>query len=292
MRFAPIAAIVLLATAALAAAPSPETAWQASLKDDNKDWATAPHAILKIQDAAYLHDGQSATLEGMKGKPESYRWVAGDRAGVLIARVTQGKPMIVKDGKTYSEADIDKGIPVDTGIDVRGMTTQVEAGVIGARFFVYNQKNPAALAFKGVKYFPYDPAFAVQAAFTPDAKKQARVFRTSRGTSKAFYRVGEAAFTLKGRRFTLPFYADTNDSGKIDTMSAFFTDDLTGKGAYGSGRYVDVDKFGAFPPKEIAIDFNYAYNPNCALSPFYTCPVARDDLAIAITAGERDPHAH
>jgi uncharacterized protein (DUF1684 family) len=74
-------------------------------------------------------------------------------------------------------------------------------------------------------------------------------------------------------------------------MSAFFTDKMTGKGTYGAGRYVDASGFGGYPPKTVTLNFNYAYNPNCARSPFYTCPVAVDDLDIAVKAGERDPHA-
>jgi uncharacterized protein (DUF1684 family) len=74
-------------------------------------------------------------------------------------------------------------------------------------------------------------------------------------------------------------------------MSAFFMDDLTGKGTYGAGRYVDIADYGRFPPNNPVIDFNFAYNPNCARSPFYTCPVATDVVAMAIRAGERDPHA-
>ncbi len=82
------------------------------------------------------------------------------------------------------------------------------------------------------------------------------------------------------------------DPTKITDMSAFFTDDLTGKETYGAGRYVDVEPFGAFPPKTVTIDFNYAYNPNCARSAFFTCPVATDNIPLAVKAGERDPHMH
>jgi uncharacterized protein (DUF1684 family) len=95
---------------------------------------------------------------------------------------------------------------------------------------------------------------------------------------------------LAGKTVMLPMYAGDNDPKKIQEFSAFFTDALTGKGAYGSGRYVDVGDFGAFPPSTITIDFNGAYNPNCARSPFFTCPIAVDNIPVAVKAGERDPH--
>jgi uncharacterized protein (DUF1684 family) len=143
-----------------------------------------------------------------------------------------------------------------------------------------------------VSYYPYDAAFRVTASFAPDPKRPARVFRTSRGTDKQFYHVGDATFTLKGKTIALPFYAGSNDVKAITDISAFFTDDLTGKGAYGAGRYVDISDFGAFPPKSVVIDFNDAYNPNCARSAHFTCPVAIDNIPLAMTAGERDPHMH
>jgi hypothetical protein len=161
---------------------------------------------------------------------------------------------------------------------------------MGWRLFVFNQQNPAAKDFKGVSYFPYDPAYRVSAHFTPDPKLPPRVFRTSRGTDKQFYHVGDARFSLQGKQITLPFYAGSNDPTKIADLSAFFADDLTGKGAYGAGRYVDVGDFGKFPPSTVTIDFNTAYNPNCARSAHFTCPIATDNIALAMKAGEKDPH--
>ena len=85
------------------------------------------------------------------------------------------------------------------------------------------------------------------------------------------------------RRATIP-------SGST-ASSAFYTDGLTGKGAYGAGRYLDVKDFGPIPPKTVAIDFNRSFNPNCARSAHFTCPVTIDNIAFAIKAGERDPHS-
>ena len=283
-------ALCLLTVSAPAWAATPEAAWKADLVDTNKAYTATPHAILKIQDAAYLGEGNSASLVGKRGVPGSYKWVNGARTdAVLVAAFTGGKPVITKSGNALANPLTD--VAVDKDVDVQAYPTQVQAGVPGVRVFVYNQQNSAVSAFKGVDYFPYDPGFVVKADFTPDPKIPAHSFMTSRGTSKQFYRAGVASFLLKGQRYTLPFYTDTNERKKITSLSAFFTDDLTGKGAYGAGRYVDAPAFKSFPPKSFAIDFNYAYNPNCARSAFFTCPVAFNRLALAVTAGERDPHA-
>jgi hypothetical protein len=277
-----------------AAAPqTPEEIWKAGIADQNNAYSKTPHAMLKIQDSAYLHDGDRAVLQGVKGKPGSYHWSHDPHAGgVLTVALHGGKITATENGKALDPTLIGKSIPIDKDVDVEGQETQVDAGVKGWRIFVFNQQNPAALNFKGVSYYPYDPAFRVTATFAPDPKRPARVFRTSRGTDKQFYHVGDATFALKGKTITLPFYADSNDPKQIADMSAFFTDDLTGKGAYGAGRYVDISDFGAFPPRTAVIDFNDAYNPNCARSAHFTCPIALDNIALAMTAGERDPHMH
>jgi hypothetical protein len=282
------AGLMLFLAAASAALPrSPAQEWRDGVADANKDWAQVPHAILKIQDAAYLGEGQSATLTGTKGNPASYRWVPGNSAGILVATYSGGKLMGSLGGKPV---DLSKSVPVDTDIDVQGFPTQVSAGVIGVRVMLYNQKRADALNFKGVIYFPYNPAYRVTATFVPDPKLPSRTFRTSRGTDKQFFHAGDATFTLNGKRLTLPFYAGDNDPKKITDASAFFMDDLTGKITYGAGRYVDIDHFGPFPPKTVTIDFNDAYNPNCARSAYFTCPVATDAIATAVEAGEKDPH--
>ncbi|HEX3432044.1 MAG TPA: DUF1684 domain-containing protein [Rhizomicrobium sp.] len=288
-----VAALSIATTSLLltAAAPTPEAAWKAGIADQNKAYAVTPHAMLKIQDAAYLHDGDSAMLVGRRGVPGSYHWTTRPGAqGILLVTLRNGKLAVARNGKPADPAAITKSIAIDRNVDVEGQPTQVDAGVQGWRIFVFNQKSPVAESFKGVSYFPYDPAFRVTAQFSPDPRRRPRVFRTSRGTDKQFYRVGEARFMLAGKSVRLPMYAGENDPKKIKDFSAFFTDDLTGKGAYGSGRYVDVADFGAFPPSTIIIDFNEAYNPNCARSGFFTCPIAVDNIPVAVRVGERDPH--
>lgn len=274
-----------------AVSPTPEQAWKSGIADENKDYARVPHAMLKIQDAAYLRDGDTAMLQGRKGDPHSYRWATKPgRSRVLRVALKNGKITVTRTDGSVAEGAIAKSIPVDTDVDISGQPTQVDAGVMGWRIFVFNQQNPAAKDFKGVSYFPYDPAFRVKASFTPDPKRPPHVFRTSRGTDKQFYRVGEVKFALEGKAIALPVYAGDNDPKKITDFSAFYTDQMTGKGAYGSGRYVDMGDFGKFPPSSVTIDFNDAYNPNCARSAFFTCPIAQDDVPVAIRAGERDPH--
>jgi len=290
LRYALLAA-ALLTLPALAAKATPAEQWKASLKEADAAYATDKHAILKIDDAAYIHTGEFVSLMGDAKKPESWHWAKGRQSGAaLTAGFEDGKAVLARRGNLVPAGALAKGIEIVPGIDVAGAPTQMAPGETGLRIMVYNQQNKAAKAFKGLDYFPYDPAWRLTAAFKPDPKFAPHVFRTSRGLDKQFYHEGDAVFTLQGKHIALPLYGDT--PGKAASMTSFFTDRLTGKGAYHSGRYVDVEPFGKFPPATVILDFNNAYNPNCARSPFYNCPFAVDYIPLAVTAGEKDPHAH
>jgi len=69
-----------------------------------------------------------------------------------------------------------------------------------------------------------------------------------------------------------------------------FTDATNGKETYGAGRFL----YAALPTDgEVVLDFNKAFNPPCAFTPFASCPVppAANRLDLAVTAGEKLPHA-
>ncbi|GAA0537031.1 hypothetical protein FHS83_003398 [Rhizomicrobium palustre] len=288
-----LAAAALLVVAADAKTLSPADAWKASLKEDNAAWASAKHAILKINDAAYVHEGETYSLIGEPSKSATWHWKKGkDAKAALTASFSGGKPVLSKDSKPLPAEALGKGIDIAPGVDVTGAVTQMSPGQSGLRIMVFDQENKAAKAFKGVDYFAYDPSYRVTASFKPDPKMTPHVFRTSRGLDKQFFHTGDAVFTLQSKTITLPLYADDKDPAKVTSMTSFFTDQLTGKGAYQAGRYVDVEPFKKFPPASVTIDFNYAYNPNCARSSFYNCPFAVDFIPLAMKAGEKDPHAH
>jgi len=63
-----------------------------------------------------------------------------------------------------------------------------------------------------------------------------------------------------------------------------FTDLTNNASTYGGGRYIDL----RIPQGNvIVLDFNKAYNPSCAYSPKYSCPIVpgENNIDVAITAG-------
>ena len=71
-----------------------------------------------------------------------------------------------------------------------------------------------------------------------------------------------------------------------------FRDLTNGHETYGGGRYLYDTIKGAdlgAGNGEIVLDFNFAYNPSCAYSPRWVCPLSppQNTLAVRLEAGER-----
>ncbi|MDZ4740355.1 MAG: DUF1684 domain-containing protein [Alphaproteobacteria bacterium] len=291
-------AMVSLVLAAWGAGALPVNAaavetWKEWRAKENAAWSTEKFAILKIDDAVYLNEGQSAWLTNRKQKMLEYVWTLDALAAPDGLRVAyrDGGAAVVHKGQTKTfTLEKPQTLNVSPGIDVRFALTEVKPGVNGLRVMVYNQGHPAARAFKGLEYFSYNPNAVVEATFEPSPSLEGVDFQTSRGWFKRFNRVGFAVFTLEGKPVRLAMYTDKTVAAQIKSLSAFFLDELSGKKTYGVGRYMDIDVDGI--PAKLTIDFNRAYNPNCARSPHYNCPFATDKVPVKLRAGEKAPSKH
>lgn len=283
------------AAGAPSAAPSPSAvaAWETWRAEENAAWSTREFAILKIDDAVYLNDGQSAWLTNAKQAALQYAWTLDAQAAPSGLRITykNRKAQVRHKGRTQTfTLEKMQTVPVAPGIDVRFALTQVNPGVNGLRVMVYNQANSLAKEFHGLEHFPYNPDAVVEATFEAAPSIDGVDFQTSRGWLKRINRAGYASFTLMRKPMKLAMYTDETDPKKVTKLSVFFLDALSGSETYGVGRYLDVDVNGL--PQRLTIDFNQAYNPNCARSPHYNCPYATDKIPLALRAGEKIPPKH
>jgi uncharacterized protein (DUF1684 family) len=114
---------------------------------------------------------------------------------------------------------------------------------------------------------------------------------THDGSSKEFVRYALVSFTLNGKPVEMTLYKSialgANPLYK-DLLFLPFTDLTTSKETYGGGRYIDLS-LKEIKRGNLEIDFNKAYNPYCAYSDGFRCPVPpqENDLPIAINAGEK-----
>lgn len=143
--------------------------------------------------------------------------------------------------------------------------------------------------FKGLNYFKLNSAFKVRAEFvrTPDEKKFS--MPTSSGSTKVYVKYGELKFELHGQPHVLGIYQSEalSQTEKYKNYLLIPFKDLTsGKETYGGGRYIDFE----IPSSaSVTLDFNLAYNPSCAYSSRFNCPIPprENHLKTKIRAGEK-----
>ena len=146
--------------------------------------------------------------------------------------------------------------------------------------------GPKAATFRGLEFYPPDPAYRVEARLEPGDGTRVRL-ATSTGSARDFVRYGILVFPLVGQEQRLSAFRALPGSGAEDTLFVPFRDATSGGETYGAGRYLDLPfMHGA---TSCIVDFNEAYNPLCAYSPYYSCPYPppENHLPVPIQAGER-----
>ncbi len=142
-------------------------------------------------------------------------------------------------------------------------------------------KNPAIEALDHIPSYPIDPDYAVKATLKPfGAPRTITVNTPFQDYTQEYQCSGELQFNLKGEKLKLlPF---TSGEGYFIIIS----DETSAMETYGACRFMY-----AYPDStgRIILDFNKAYNPPCAVTPFAACPMppSENRLPVKIEAGEK-----
>jgi hypothetical protein len=142
--------------------------------------------------------------------------------------------------------------------------------------------------FRGIDYFPIDASYRVTARFEPyDPPKRIPIANVV-GSVDSMLSPGALVFGLQGNEYRVdPVLEEPADK----SLFLIFRDATAGEETYASGRflYTDLPVDG-----KVVVDFNKAYNPPCAFSPYTTCPLPppQNELRSAVRAGEKKYAGH
>jgi len=145
---------------------------------------------------------------------------------------------------------------------------------------------------KYFRFYPIGSRYNVTCSFQKITDTVGFTMTTSAKTQKHYFKYGRLDFTIDGTNHHL-FVYQSKDLMLTEKYRNYlfvpFTDATTGYQTYGSGRYLE------FYTKDIQnntlqLDFNKAYNPYCAYSAGYKCPIPPKEnfLTVAIEAGEKN----
>jgi uncharacterized protein (DUF1684 family) len=192
------------------------------------------------------------------------------------AKVTlNGQPVteavLMADGDGKNQPDIVRHDTLSFFVITRGHR-------VGIR--LRDTNSPVRRNFAGRVWFDYNPAYIVEAAFTPYEAGKTIPILNILGDVMDTPSPGFVTFDLNGQTCTID--ATAAGSGLFFN----FRDKSCGKESYGAGRFLMA---GAPVDGKVTIDFNKAVNPPCAFTIYATCPVAplQNHLQIAIPAGEK-----
>lgn len=149
-----------------------------------------------------------------------------------------------------------------------------------------DHKHPRIDELDHIPSYPIQTAYVVEATLEAfDTPRTMTVATPLEGFTESYECPGILHFKIKGQELNLHPFSSGNGYFLV------IADETTGLDTYGAGRfmYAVPDSTG-----RIILDFNKAYNPPCAFSPYATCPMPPREnfLPAAIEAGEKSVHLH
>jgi uncharacterized protein len=136
--------------------------------------------------------------------------------------------------------------------------------------------------FTHLSYYDYNPDLDLHVTIEPIADGQFVPIQTTTGDIRRYKRYGTFNFTVDGQEVRLTLYEA--DYG----FFLPFVDAGAGTETYPAGRYLEPEYLG---DNRFDVDLNNAYNPYCAYSDGWSCPItpAENRLKVSIRAGEKMP---
>jgi hypothetical protein len=145
-------------------------------------------------------------------------------------------------------------------------------------------ESPILDSLKNVPIFETNELYRVVADFKPFDVPEKQLVHTVIGTEAENTIPGVLSFRLNGKKYKLYPAAYGGE------WSIVFGDQTNGEETYDAGRFLDISTPDLH--NKVIIDFNKAYNPPCAFTPYATCqlPHRSNILPVRIEAGEKAVH--
>ncbi len=145
---------------------------------------------------------------------------------------------------------------------------------------------------KHVRFYQPNDTFVFETIFLPLVDTNILNFPTSTGDEKQYRPYAKVFFRFGGSMHQLTMYESLKFANHPlfgDKLFLPFWDETNSLETYGGGRYLNVSK-ADLDSGNFQLDFNKAYNPWCAYSASFSCPIppSANRLAFSVRAGEKD----
>lgn len=203
------------------------------------------------------------------------------KGGVATLKVEKGVEAQA-DGKSVSTIELvsdEKGKPTEIRTGSQTFTLIKREDRFGIR--LRDAESEARRNFKGRHWFPVDESSKVTARLEAWPEPKEIMIPNVLGGQFKMKSPGLLKFTVKGKEYSLQPVTEDGES-----LFIIFGDGTNRDETYKAGRFLYAD----MPVNgETVLDFNRAYNPPCAFTPYATCPLPppQNKLEVEIKAGEK-----
>ena len=260
---------------------SPKSDWKEWLRKDLEEKKSDPFSLFSLTDYIELRPGEQAylSLDPVKSDP---RWLKEKPTGPHAHLKFDGTDLRMASNKETIEKFQSQEWKAPNGLVTR--SSSAKRGYV----WIYLHAPMRSKFSKALlPWFPFDPRAVVRATIDRSRRDDKPVVKTTKGDTRDYKVIGVAKFSYGGKEHELQLF-NTNPEKPSDVFIAF-KDGTNDKTTYGGGRYVEA-KLEDPQSNELTIDFNRAYNPYCAYSRFYNCPlVSGNRLSVPLTAGAKLP---
>jgi uncharacterized protein (DUF1684 family) len=212
-----------------------------------------------------LREG-AVTFEPAKGAVPRLRTRAGEE------RSLQGPTPLTTDAH---------GTPDKILLGSLSLEVMERAGAFAVR--VRDSESPRRAAFQGIQYYPIEPTLRVVAQLEPYSPAKPIELAYDTGNAELKHAPFAAVFEREGKTVRLDLVPEGPQR-----FFLLFWDQTCRSESYGAGRFLY-----AAPPRgdRIVLDFNQAFSPPCAFTPFAACPLPppQNRVQLALRAGEKAP---
>ncbi|HEX2678130.1 MAG TPA: DUF1684 domain-containing protein, partial [Polyangiales bacterium] len=204
-------------------------------------------------------------------------------AGVAIALRRAGEaPQELQAGTAILLRTDRDGAPDKLALGALTMeVTDRESGVFVR---VRDPDSPTRREFAGIEHYPIDPKWRVVAKLERYEPAKPIDLGYEAGSTQHYTSPGAAVFEIDGKTYRVDPVLD----GDHRLYLVFW--DLTGRDTtYGAGRFL----YAPLPQGDrVLLDFNLAFSPPCAFTPYAACPLApaQNRLQVRVEAGEKSAH--
>ncbi len=163
------------------------------------------------------------------------------------------------------------------------------------RVFIHDLRQEKLNKKREREFFKYNAGYVMMGKWKWLQKSKDITIQRSDGSQKKIQVIGEIHYEMKGGKekgkLSVYNFSESDSYKENKATMLLYRDYSNGKQTYGAGRFLNV-----YFDKKIAelkdgslvkLDFNYSYNPPCAVSTGFHCPLPQDTVKLKVLAGEK-----